>query len=143
MSLSEKDKARIKGFFSLVADQAKDIGHQTLARTLVVYPQTKVYFAHWKDLSPNSPNVKKHGYTVVKGVIDSVDLIDNLNDGLLNLSELHAFRLRIDPANFKILNSNLQIVLAMMYPAEFTPQVHVSVDKYLALLCMGLCEKYR
>ena len=76
--------------------------HLSIFSTIVVYPQTKVYFSHWKDLGPDSPNIRKHGYTVVKGVLDSVDLIDDLVGGLLDLSELHAFRLRIDPANFKV-----------------------------------------
>ncbi|CAL8312456.1 unnamed protein product [Arctogadus glacialis] len=143
MSLTDKDKALIKGFFAKISSKAVEIGHQTLARTIVVYPQTKVYFSHWKDLGPDSPNIRKHGYTVVKGVLDSVDLIDDLVGGLLELSELHAFRLRIDPANFKILNLNLVVVLGLMFPDDFTPQVHVSVDKYLALICLALCEKYR
>lgn len=39
---------------------------------------------------------------MVKGVINAVELIDDLKGGLLTLSELHAFMLRIDPANFKV-----------------------------------------
>ena len=69
---------------------------------LIVYPQTKTYFAHWNDLSPNSAPVKKHGITVMGGVADAVTKIDDLTTGLLNLSELHAFTLRIDPQNFKV-----------------------------------------
>lgn len=71
---------------------------------LIVYPQTKTYFAHWKDLSPTSAPVKKHGITVMGGVADAVTKIDDLTAGLLNLSELHAFTLRIDPQNFKVLS---------------------------------------
>lgn len=73
------------------------------SRTLFVYPQTKTYFSHWADLNPGSPQVKKHGLTVVKGVLNAVELIDDLKGGLLTLSELHAFMLRVDPANFKVL----------------------------------------
>lgn len=69
---------------------------------LIVYPQTKTYFAHWKDLSPGSAPVKKHGITVMSGVADAVTKIDDLTAGLLDLSELHAFTLRVDPANFKV-----------------------------------------
>lgn len=69
---------------------------------LAVYPQTKTYFSHWKDQTPNSPSAKKHGITVMGGVADAVSKIDNLTAGLLNLSELHAFTLRVDPANFKV-----------------------------------------
>lgn len=69
---------------------------------LRVYPQTKTYFSHWKDQSASSPDVKKHGRTVMAGVGDAVAKIDDLKGGLLNLSELHAFTLRVDPANFKV-----------------------------------------
>ena len=36
------------------------------------------------------------------GVAEAVGKMDDLNAGLLNLSELHAFTLRVDPANFKV-----------------------------------------
>ena len=72
-------------------------------RLLVVYPQTKTYFSHWRDLSLGSAPVKKHGVTIMRGVGDAVGKIDDLSAGLLNLSELHAFTLRVDPANFKVL----------------------------------------
>lgn len=70
---------------------------------MCVYPQTKTYFAHWKDTSPNSAPVRKHGITVMNGVADAVSKIDDLKGGLLTLSELHAFTLRVDPANFKVI----------------------------------------
>ena len=73
-----------------------------LRRLLVVYPQTKTYFSHWKDLSPKSQDVKSHGKSIMLGVAEAVKKIDDLNGGLLTLSELHAFTLRVDPANFKV-----------------------------------------
>ncbi|XP_036408371.1 hemoglobin subunit alpha-1-like [Megalops cyprinoides] len=143
MSLTAKDKAIVKDFFGKVAPKAEDIGNEALSRMLVVYPQTKTYFSHWKDLSPGSAPVKKHGLTVVTAVLDAIEKIDDLKGGLLNLSELHAFMLRVDPANFKILSHNLLVVLAMMFPDDFTPQVHVGVDKFLVQVALALSEKYR
>lgn len=69
---------------------------------LVAYPQTKTYFAHWGDLSPNSPQVKKHGATIMAAVGKAVKNIDDLTNHLSKLSELHASQLRVDPANFKV-----------------------------------------
>ncbi|XP_056608624.1 hemoglobin alpha embryonic-3 [Triplophysa dalaica] len=143
MSLTAKDKAIVKEFFAKVAPKAEEIGNETLSRTLFVYPQTKTYFSHWADLNPGSPNVKKHGLTVVNGVLKAVELIDDLKGGLLTLSELHAFMLRVDPANFKIINHNLLVALAITFPVDFTPDVHVSVDKFLAQVSLALSEKYR
>ncbi|XP_026110019.1 hemoglobin embryonic subunit alpha [Carassius auratus] len=143
MSLSAKDKATVKGFWAKIAGKADDIGQDALSRMLVVYPQTKTYFAHWKDLSPGSAPVRKHGATVMGGVAEAVSKIDDLTSGLLNLSELHAFQLRVDPANFKILSHNILVVLATMFPNDFTPEVHVSMDKFLSALALALAEKYR
>ncbi|XP_037545048.1 hemoglobin embryonic subunit alpha [Nematolebias whitei] len=142
-SLSAKDKDTVKAFWAKISPRVGDIGKDALGRMLVVYPQTKTYFAHWKDLSPGSAPVAKHGKTIMSGVGEAVGKIDNLTEGLLNLSELHAFTLRVDPANFKILAHNILVVLAIQYPSDFTPEVHVSMDKFLSSLALALSEKYR
>ncbi|KAF4115800.1 hemoglobin embryonic subunit alpha-like [Onychostoma macrolepis] len=143
MSLSAKDKAAVRDLWSKVSGKADDIGNDALSRMLVVYPQTKTYFSHWKDLSPGSAPVRKHGKTVMGGVAEAVSKIDDLTSGLLNLSELHAFQLRVDPANFKILSHNILVVLAAMFPDDFTPEAHVAMDKFLSALALALAEKYR
>lgn len=73
-----------------------------LHRMLSVYPQTKTYFAHWSDLSANSAPVKAHGKKVMGGVALAVARIDDLAKGLLELSEKHAFQIKVDPTNFKV-----------------------------------------
>ncbi|XP_036408138.1 hemoglobin subunit alpha-1-like [Megalops cyprinoides] len=143
MSLSAKDKAIVRGFWAKAATKAEDIGSEALSRMLAVYPQTKTYFSHWKDLRPGSAPVKKHGKVIMGGVNEAVQKMDDLVGGLLTLSELHAFQLRIDPANFKILSHNILVVMAMLFPADFTPEVHVSMDKFLTAVSLALSEKYR
>ncbi|KAM4716452.1 uncharacterized protein FYW61_016785 [Anableps anableps] len=142
-SLTAKDKNTVKAFWKKIAPKAAAIGADALGRMLVVYPQTKTYFAHWKDLNPGSASVKKHGATVMGGVADAVAKIDDLTTGLLNLSELHAFTLRVDPANFKVLAHNILVVLGITFPSDFTPEVHVAMDKFLAAVALALSEKYR
>ncbi|XP_042361620.1 hemoglobin embryonic subunit alpha-like [Plectropomus leopardus] len=142
-TLSAKDKDRVKAFWAKIAPKSEDIGAEALSRMLIVYPQTKTYFAHWKDQSPTSPSARKHGITVMGGIADAVTKIDDLKGGLLTLSELHAFTLRVDPANFKIASHCIMVVLAAMFPNDFTPEVHVSFDKFLAALALALSEKYR
>ncbi|KAM6905578.1 hemoglobin subunit alpha-1-like [Xenentodon cancila] len=143
MSLTAKDKNTVKAFWAKISGKAEAVGTGALSRMLVVYPQTKTYFSHWKDLSPDSALVKKHGSTIMNGVGDAVAKIDDLASGLLTLSELHAFTLRVDPANFKILSHCLLVVISMMFPEDFTPEVHVAMDKFLAALALALSEKYR
>uniref|UniRef100_A0AAX7SN11 Globin domain-containing protein n=1 Tax=Astatotilapia calliptera TaxID=8154 RepID=A0AAX7SN11_ASTCA len=112
-------------------------------RMLVAYPQTKTYFSHWGDLSPNSPQVKKHGATIMAAVGKAVKNIDDLTNHLSKLSELHASQLRVDPANFKILTHTMILVLGMYFPADFTPEVHVSMDKFFNNVAWALSERYR
>lgn len=69
---------------------------------LVVYPQTKTYFTSWSDFSAGSPQVKGHAKKVMGGVALAVSKIDDLTSGLLELSELHAFKLKVDPTNFRV-----------------------------------------
>lgn len=35
------------------------------------------------------------------------------------------------------------VTLAIMFPTEFTAEVHVSMDKFMAALALALSEKYR
>ncbi|XP_034449435.1 hemoglobin embryonic subunit alpha-like [Hippoglossus hippoglossus] len=142
-TLTAKDKETVKAFWAKMASKAQDVGADALNRMLIVYPQTKTYFSHWKDLSPGSAQVLKHGKTVMGGVEYAVTKLDDLKAGLLSLSELHAFTLRVDPANFKILSHNILVVMAITFPEDFTPEVHVSMDKFLAALALALAEKYR
>uniref|UniRef100_A0A3Q3CYI0 Globin domain-containing protein n=1 Tax=Haplochromis burtoni TaxID=8153 RepID=A0A3Q3CYI0_HAPBU len=143
MSLSAKDKEIVKAFWAKVSGRADNIGGDAVARMLTVYPQTKTYFSHWKDLSPSSAPVRKHGGMVAATITDAVNKIDDLAGSLLTLSELHAFTLRVDPANFKVLSHNLLVVLSTTFPNDFTPEVHVAIDKFLTAVALALSEKYR
>nr|XP_004552232.1 hemoglobin subunit alpha-B [Maylandia zebra] len=143
MSLSSKDKTLVKTFWAKVESKVAEMGGEALGRMLTAYPQTKTYFSDWGDLSPNSPQVKKHGATIMRAVGKAVKNIDDLTNHLSKLSELHASQLRVDPANFKILTHNMILVLGMYFPADFTPEVHVSVDKFFNNVAWALSERYR
>ncbi|XP_036422750.1 hemoglobin subunit alpha-like [Colossoma macropomum] len=143
MSLTAKDMSAVKGLWAKIGARADEIGAEALSRMLTVYPQTKTYFSHWADLSPGSAPVKKHGKTIMGAVSDAVAHIEDLPAALSQLSELHAYKLRVDPANFKILAHNIIVVVAMLFPADFTPEVHVSLDKFLQNLAWCLAERYR
>ncbi|KAL2101534.1 hypothetical protein ACEWY4_003295 [Coilia grayii] len=143
MSLSAKDKGAVKSMWGKMSGKADEIGNEALSRMLVVYPQTKTYFSHWADLSPGSGPVRKHGKVIMKAVGDAVGCLDDLTGGLSALSELHAFKLRIDPANFKILAHCILVVIGAMFPGDFTPEVQLSMDKFFQNLALALAEKYR
>ncbi|KAI4903374.1 hypothetical protein NFI96_010785 [Prochilodus magdalenae] len=143
MSLTAKDVSTVKGLWSKISSKTDEIGAEALGRMLTVYPQTKTYFSHWADLSPGSAPVKKHGKVIMGAVSDAVAHIDDLPSAFSQLSELHASKLRVDPANFKILAHNIIVVVGMLFPADFTPEVHVSLDKFLQNVAWCLAERYR
>lgn len=80
-----------------------------LCRLFEVFPQTKTYFAHWSDLHPGAAQVKKHGAVIIRKVGEAVAHIEDLTGALSSLSELHAHKLRVDPANFKVRNRQTDI----------------------------------
>ncbi|CAN9509002.1 unnamed protein product [Ophioblennius macclurei] len=143
MSLTDKDKAAVKALWAKIGKSSDAIGADALGRMLVVYPQTKTYFSHWSDLKPGSAPVKAHGKKVMSGVVLAVNNIDDITGGLLALSELHAFQLRVDPSNFKILSHCMLVVIANMFPNDFTPEAHVALDKFLTNVALALAEKFR
>ncbi|KAG7255098.1 hypothetical protein CRUP_026703 [Coryphaenoides rupestris] len=143
MSLSVKQRGVVRDFFQVISTRTEDIGADALSRLVAVYPQTKSYFSHWSSTAPGSAPVRKHGQTIMTGVVDAVSKLDNLKDGLLSLSELHAFMLRVDPVNFKLLGHCMLVCMSMYYPEEFTPKVHIAVDKFLNQLALALSDKYR
>ncbi|KAI4900634.1 hypothetical protein NFI96_029199 [Prochilodus magdalenae] len=143
MSLTVHDISVVKALWAKIGSRADEIGAEALGRMLTVYPQSKTYFSHWADLSPGSAPVKKHGKVIMAAVSDAVAHIDDLPTALSHLSELHANKLRVDPANFKILAHNIIVTVGMLFPADFTPEVHVSLDKFLQNLAWCLAERYR
>ncbi|XP_047464256.1 hemoglobin, alpha embryonic 5 [Mugil cephalus] len=143
MSLTDKDKAAVKALWAKISKSSDAIGTDALGRMLCVYPQTKTYFAHWPEMGLGSAPVKAHAKKVMGGVAVAVSKIDSLSSSLLDLSEKHAFKMRVDPANFKILSHCIMVVIAAMFPDEFTPEAHVATDKFLTCLALALAERYR
>ncbi|MBN3276841.1 HBAD protein, partial [Polyodon spathula] len=143
MSLSAHDKEIVAKTWTKIAPKAAEIGGDALGRLIVVFPQTKIYFSHFADLSPTSPQIKAHGAKVLGAIGQAVSGIDNVSASLSKLSELHAYNLRVDPVNFKLLAHTLLVTLSASLGAEFTPEVHLAWDKFLAIVATVLSEKYR
>ncbi|XP_011891131.1 PREDICTED: hemoglobin subunit alpha [Cercocebus atys] len=106
------------------------------------FPTTKTYFPHF-NLSHGSDQVKGHGKKVADALTLAVGHVDDMPHALSKLSDLHAHKLRVDPVNFKLLSHCLLVTLAAHLPAEFTPAVHASLDKFLASVSTVLTSKYR
>ncbi|XP_038007660.1 hemoglobin subunit pi isoform X1 [Motacilla alba alba] len=112
------------------------------SRLFFSYPQTKTYFPHF-DLSQGSAQLRGHGSKVMSAIGEAVKNIDDIRRALVKLSELHAYILRVDPVNFKLLSHCILCSVAAHYPSDFTPEVHAAWDKFLSSISSILTEKYR
>ncbi|XP_011375036.1 hemoglobin subunit alpha [Pteropus vampyrus] len=142
MVLSSTDKSNVKAAWDKVGGNVGEYGAEALERMFLSFPTTKTYFPHF-DLAHGSSQVKAHGKKVGDALTNAVGHIDDLPGALSALSDLHAYKLRVDPVNFKLLSHCLLVTLASHLPSDFTPAVHASLDKFLASVSTVLTSKYR
>ncbi|XP_053412044.1 hemoglobin subunit zeta [Nycticebus coucang] len=142
MSLTKTERSIIVSIWGKISTQADTIGTETLERLFLSYPPTKTYFPHF-DLHAGSAQLRAHGSKVVAALGDAVKNIDNISGALAKLSELHAYILRVDPVNFKLLSHCLLVTVAARFPADFTAEAHAAWDKFMSVVSSVLTEKYR
>ncbi|XP_060116830.1 hemoglobin subunit alpha-A-like [Heteronotia binoei] len=142
MSLSDNDKAHVKGIWCQVSGHAEEFGAEAINRMFVAYPTSKTYFPHF-DVSAGSEQIRAHGKRVVNALSDAVAHLDNIGGALAKLSDLHAQKLRVDPVNFRYLAQCLLVTIAVHCRGQLTADVLVSLDKFLALVTKVLTCKYR
>ncbi|NXI44973.1 HBA2 protein, partial [Galbula dea] len=146
--LTAEDKKLICQIWGKIEGHQEEFGAEALERMFVTYPQTKTYFPHF-DLSHGSDQVRGHGKKVVAALGNAAKSLDNLSQALSELSNLHAYNLRVDPVNFKagwglgLLSQCFQVVLAAHLGKDYTPEVHAAFDKFLSAVAAVLSEKYR
>nr|KAF6440695.1 hemoglobin subunit zeta [Rousettus aegyptiacus] len=139
MSLTKSERTIIMSMWSKISTQAIPLALRPRSAN---YSQTKTYFPHF-DLHPGSAQLRVHGSRVLAAVGDAVKSIDNIAGALSKLSELHAYVLRVDPVNFKLLSHCLLVTVASHFPADFTADAHAAWDKFLSIVSNVLTKKYR
>ncbi|KAM8933748.1 hemoglobin subunit alpha-5-like [Pelodytes ibericus] len=142
MIFSDAEKAAITSIWGKVADHANDIGAEALERLFLSYPQTKTYFSHF-NMDHDSKDLHKHGGKVVNAIGNAAKHLDDLDLTLSSLSDLHAYQLRVDPGNFRLLSHFIQLTLAVHFPADFTPSAQSAMDKFLSMVSSVLVSKYQ
>nr|AJA37805.1 hemoglobin subunit alpha-D [Catamenia analis]APA23870.1 alpha-globin D subunit [Catamenia analis]APA23871.1 alpha-globin D subunit [Catamenia analis]APA23872.1 alpha-globin D subunit [Catamenia analis]APA23873.1 alpha-globin D subunit [Catamenia analis] len=140
--LTAEDKKLIQQIWGKLGGAEEEVGAEALTRMFCSYPPTKTYFPHF-DLSPGSDQIRGHGKKVVAALSTAIKNIDNLSQALSELSNLHAYNLRVDPVNFKFLSQCLQVALATRLGKDYSPEVHSAVDKFMSAVASVLAEKYR
>ncbi|KAJ1097347.1 hypothetical protein NDU88_002467 [Pleurodeles waltl] len=142
MTLTDAEKAAVLSLWGKASGDLEALGAEALDRLFRSFPQSKTYFSHF-DTSPGSADLRNHGAKVLGALGEAAKSMDNLDQALSKLSDLHAYNLRVDPGNFKVLSHCIQIVLAAHFPAEFAPEVQAAWDKFLAAVSAVLTSKYR
>uniref|UniRef100_H3D5V1 Hemoglobin alpha embryonic-4 n=1 Tax=Tetraodon nigroviridis TaxID=99883 RepID=H3D5V1_TETNG len=140
--ITEKEKELLRKVWNSLIPVAEDIGSDSLLRLFTTVPGSKTYFSHL-DISPRSPHMLSHGRKIVLAIAEGAQDISQLAVSLAPLQTLHAYQLRIDPTNFKLLTHCLLVSLACHMGDDFTPQAHAATDKYLSAFAAVLSEKYR
>ncbi|NXC44305.1 HBAD protein, partial [Penelope pileata] len=150
--LTAEDKKLVQQAWNKISGHQDEFIAEALLRMFTVYPQTKTYFPHF-DLSPGSDQVRGHGKKVAAALGNAVKHLDNLSQALSELSNLHAYNLRVDPVNFKasteplfalqLLGQCVQVVLAAHLGKDYSAEVHAAFDKFLSAVAAVLAEKYR
>ncbi|KAI1233862.1 hypothetical protein IHE44_0004311 [Lamprotornis superbus] len=138
MVLTAEDKKLIQQTWGKLGGAEEEIGAEALWRMFHSYPPTKTYFPHF-DLSQGSDQIRGHGKKVVAALGNAIKNLDNLSQALSELSNLHAYNLRVDP----FLSQCLQVTLATRLGKEYSPEVHSAVDKFMSAVAAVLAEKYR
>ncbi|XP_069503968.1 hemoglobin larval subunit alpha-like [Ambystoma mexicanum] len=142
MRLTDAEKTAVLSLWGKVSGNLEALGGEVLARMFSSYPQCRTYFAHL-DVSPGSADLQVHGAKILGAIGEAAKHLDDFDQALWKLSDLHAYNLRVDPGNFKLLSHSIQTVLASHFPEEFTPETHAAWDKYLAAVSAVLVSKYR
>ncbi|XP_075686172.1 hemoglobin subunit alpha-B-like [Rhinoderma darwinii] len=142
MPFTAKEREDIANIWAKASGHVDSLGAEVLDRLFKTYPKTKTYFSKF-NLDPASPDLKRQGSKILNAIGVASKHLDDLDEALSQLSDLHAFHLRVDPGNFNLLCHNVLVVLAIHFPKDFTPAAHSAWDKFLASVSVTLCSKYR
>ncbi|XP_061567305.1 hemoglobin subunit beta-B-like [Cololabis saira] len=124
-----------------------EIGGQSLARLLIVYPWTQRHFGSFGNLSNpaaimSNPKVLAHGKVVMGGLETAVKNMDNIKNAYAKLSVMHSEKLHVDPDNFRTLAEIICVVVAAKFGTAFTPAVQEALQKFLATVVSALGRQY-
>ncbi|XP_062036439.1 hemoglobin subunit zeta-like [Lepus europaeus] len=130
MSLTNSEKSIIMSLWDKVSSQAEAIGTEALERFFLSYPQSKPSFPQFDQL-PGSAQLRARGAELAAALNDAVKNMDDMDVALSPLSDLLAYKLRVDPVNFRLLSHGLQVTLARYLPRDFTAETQAAWDKFL------------
>ncbi|XP_007433927.1 hemoglobin subunit alpha-D-like [Python bivittatus] len=142
MVLNAEDRRLLQASISKLDRRFEELGGDALCRLFIVYPQTKTYFPHF-NMGAGSKDVLHQGEKVAKALGSALNHLDDIRGALSHLSDLHAYNLRVDPVNFRLLAKCFHVVLAIHLRAEYNACTCLAWDKFFEMVGETMCEKYR
>ncbi|XP_070811066.1 hemoglobin subunit alpha-D [Pituophis catenifer annectens] len=142
MVLTAEDRRLLQASVGKLGCRLEDIGADALNRLLIVFPQSKTYFSHF-NLSPSSKDIVHQGEKIGKALDSALKHLDDIRGTLSQLSDLHAYNLRVDPVNFQLLSKCFQVSLATHLRNEYNATTCLAWDKFFEQVADVLSEKYR
>uniref|UniRef100_A0A6B2F0U8 Globin domain-containing protein n=1 Tax=Bothriechis nigroviridis TaxID=88079 RepID=A0A6B2F0U8_BOTNI len=142
MVLTAEDRRLLQASVGKLGCRLEDIGADALNRLLIVYPKTKTYFSHY-NLSPGSKDIIHQGEKVGKALDNALKHLDDLRGTLSQLSDLHAYNLRVDPVNFELLSKCFIVSLATHLTKEYNACCCLAWVKFFEQVGDMLSKNYR
>ncbi|XP_063171246.1 hemoglobin subunit alpha-D-like [Candoia aspera] len=142
MVLNAEDRRLLQASVGKLCCRFEELGSDALNRMFVAFPSTKTYFPHF-NMTPGSKDILHHGEKVAKALENALKHLDNVRGELCQLSDLHAYNLRVDPVNFQLLGKCFHVALATHLRGEYNACTHLAWDKFWEVVADLLCEKYR
>uniref|UniRef100_H3B2L7 superoxide dismutase n=2 Tax=Latimeria chalumnae TaxID=7897 RepID=H3B2L7_LATCH len=139
-ALTEADKQNIRGIWKTVFENAEENGRTIVIRLFEKYPETKVYFKNFKNISTmeemqKNEQIRIHGLRVMNSLNQVIQNIDNLNEVysiLTHLAKRHQYVHRVDVHNFKLIFGVIIKILKEALGATFTEEICTSWQKMLS-----------
>ncbi|XP_072415531.1 hemoglobin subunit alpha-like [Chiloscyllium punctatum] len=138
-TITDAEKQIIENIGKTFEAKPAEYGADALARLFIIHPGSKAYFSYDEN---NLEKLKNHGKKVVSALADAAKNLNNLKCNLDKLATKHGKELFVDPQNFPVFSSCIQVTLANSLE-DFSPSVQLAVDKFLKAVNGYLSSKYR
>ncbi|XP_053550217.1 hemoglobin subunit alpha-3-like [Bombina bombina] len=142
MEFTEEEKTAITYMWFRMSKKVDFYGADALERLRWSCPQIQVLLKDF-DQSTNSADYRSFGAKLLTAIGEATNHLDNLEESLANITDLHAKNLKIGAGNFRLLAQCIMQVMAANFPEEFTTEVQAAWDKFFVAIATILQTKYR
>uniref|UniRef100_V9LEU4 Myoglobin n=1 Tax=Callorhinchus milii TaxID=7868 RepID=V9LEU4_CALMI len=149
--ITEADKENIHFIWEKLYENPEENGRTIVLRMFTDYPETKMYFQHFKNISTleemkKSPQIKRHGKIVMSALNKLIANLDNgeeLSSLLAKMAERHINVHKVDLHNFQIIFNIIIAILEETFGNAFTPEIRGTWTKLFGVIYACLESHYK